>query len=361
MNKKHYIIPIFVPHEGCPHNCVFCNQDSITGTSGDNVDEHYVRNTIEEYLHTIEGNKHPASIIEVSFFGGTFTAIDIEKQRKLLQVAKEYKDRGKIHNIRISTRPDAIDILILEHLKKYSVDIIELGVQSLDDEVLIKSGRGHNAEQVEIASKLIKSYGITLGHQIMLGLPGDNFDKDIETTKKVISMKPHICRIYPALTVKNTPMEKMYLDGTYIPYSLEYAVEVSKVIYGMLEAEDIKVIRLGLQTTEEIDEGAEIIAGPFHQAFRELVEGNILIDMIESIIKDKKGIKEIVIEINTRDISKLYAKRKFFFNKLKEKYNTVNFKVTQSQDVERKNLKILVNNEIYSINEKSYLKGLYLK
>ncbi|MEG2353278.1 MAG: radical SAM protein [Clostridium sp.] len=358
MNKKHYIIPIFVPHEGCPHDCVFCNQDSITGSS-DVVDSIYVRETIEEYLRTIENNKHEASIIEVSFFGGTFTAIDIEKQRSLLGVAKEYKDSGRIHKIRLSTRPDAIDILILEHLKKYSVDIIELGVQSLDDEVLIKSGRGHDAKQVESASRLIKNYGITLGHQIMLGLPGDNLEKDIETTKKVISMKPHICRIYPALTVKNTPMEKMYFNGLYVPYSLEEAVNISKIIYGMLTANNIGVIRLGLQTTEEINEGAEIVAGPFHQAFRELVEANVFVDMIEFIIKDNAVSDEIVIYINKRDISKLYANGKSYFNKLKERYSDKKIIVIQEEGIPRKSIKIKSNNLNYELSEKDFLQAIY--
>jgi len=222
MNKTHYIIPIFVPHEGCPHTCVFCNQDSITGSCF-KIDGDFVRGTIEEYLETI---KRENSIVEVSFFGGTFTAININKQRELLAVAMEYKQCGKIDYIRLSTRPDYIDEAILDNLKQYKVDIIELGVQSLDDEVLIKSGRGHSSEDVTRASKLIKSYGFTLGHQIMLGLPGDTREKDIETTKKVISLEPDISRIYPSLVIKDTPMEQMLKAGIYKPYDIEEAVEI---------------------------------------------------------------------------------------------------------------------------------------
>lgn len=226
MSKRHYIIPIFVPHEGCPHNCVFCNQESITGNE-EVVDESYTRNVIENYLKTIDRDN---SIIEVSFFGGTFTAIHIDKQKRLLKVAKEYKDKGYIDYIRLSTRPDYIDNIILNNLKKYGVDIIELGIQSMDKEVLEKSGRGHLEEDVYIASKLIKEYGFTLGHQIMLGLPGDTFLKDIKTTEEVISMKPDICRIYPALVVKNTPMEIMYNNGIYTPYSIKEALNICKII-----------------------------------------------------------------------------------------------------------------------------------
>ena len=171
MSKNYYIIPIFVPHEGCPHNCVFCNQDRITGAH-DDVTAQTVRNTINDYLETIQ-NK--SATIEVSFFGGTFTGIREEKQKELLEVAKEFKDKKCIDKIRLSTRPDYINDYILTYLKEYGVDIIELGVQSLDEDVLKKAGRGHSAQDVINASRLIKEYEFVLGHQIMPGLPGDTF------------------------------------------------------------------------------------------------------------------------------------------------------------------------------------------
>ena len=215
----------------------------------------YVERTVNEYLKTINNDD---AIIEVSFFGGTFTAIKTEKQIELLTVAKKFKDNNKIKFIRLSTRPDYIDDSILVNLKKYSVDIIELGVQSLDEEVLLKSGRGHTAEDVEHASKLIKQYGFILGHQIMIGLPGDNINKDIDTAKRVIALKPDICRIYPALVIKDTPMEKMYKSKTFKPYSLSEAVNISKLIYIRMVANKINVIRIGLQPTEEISEGNDL-------------------------------------------------------------------------------------------------------
>ena len=227
MSKNYYIIPLFVPQEGCPHKCVFCNQDRITG-SKESVTAKTVYDTVEEYLQTIN-NKD--ATIEISFFGGTFTGIREEKQRELLSVAKEYKDKGLIDKIRMSTRPDYINDYILSYLQEYSVDIIELGVQSLVGDVLIGAGRGHTIKQVEDASKLIKEYGFTLGHQIMPGLPRDNFEKDIETVKRSISMKPDICRIYPSLVIKDTPMSVMYNRGEYIPYTLDEAVSICKKLY----------------------------------------------------------------------------------------------------------------------------------
>lgn len=328
MSKNYYIIPIFVPHEGCPHDCVFCNQNKITGEDS-TVNGLFVRNTIEQYLTTI--NKENATV-EVSFFGGTFTAISIGKQRELLKIAKEYKDKGIINYIRLSTRPDYIDNEILTHLKEFSVDIIELGVQSLDEDVLMKSGRGHTAEQVYDASKLIKEYGFTLGHQIMLGLPGDNFQKDIETAKKSVDMKPEICRIYPALTIKDTMMEKMFLDREYEPYTLEEAVEVSKEILKIYIENNIKVIRIGLQPTDNINLGGDIIAGPFHAAFRELVESSIINSKIFELIKDHQG--DVLITIHPNKVSKLFADKKYYFNKNLKLLPKVKVKVNVNSDVQ---------------------------
>ena len=306
MSKNYYIIPVFISHQGCPHQCVFCNQDRIAGKY-EEVFADDVRKTIDEYLKTINSK---GATIEVSFFGGTFTAIDVNKQKELLEVAREYKEKGLIHKIRLSTRPDAILPYILGYLKEYKVDIIELGVQSLDDEVLRKAGRGHSVNDVIVASRLIKEAGFTLGHQIMPGLPGDSFEIDIETTKKSIEMKPDICRIYPSLVIKDTPMEDMYNRGDYIPYSLDEAVYISGEMLKLYTDAKIKVIRIGLQPTDTITTGKDIVDGPFHPAFRELVEGHLI---CETLDKKCPREKDIIVEINEKDISKLYANKKQYF------------------------------------------------
>ncbi len=335
MNKRHYIIPIFISHIGCPHQCVFCNQDKIAKEVEKEVTAKDVRNTIEEYLKTINHNN---STVEVSFFGGTFTAINVNKQKELLEVAKEYKDKGLIDKIRMSTRPDAINGYILSYLKEYKVDIIELGVQSLDDEILKLSGRGHTAKDVEEASKLIKEYKFTLGHQIMPGLPGDTFEKDIETAEKSIAMKPDICRIYPALVIKDTPMELMYKRGEYKPYSLEDAVSISKELYKLYTKAKINIIRIGLQPTDNITWGRDLVDGPFHPSFRELVEGNLLCDEIKSNINEDE---DIIIEINSKDLSKLYANKKVYFNNLKNNHKG-KILVSTKDKLKRGNLNIIV-------------------
>lgn len=344
MSKNYYIIPIFVPHLGCPHNCVFCNQNKIAGEE-DNIDDKYVRKTVEEYLKTIMKKD---AIVEISFFGGTFTAIPIDKQKELLKVAKEYKDSGQINFIRLSTRPDYIDYDILTHLKSYSVDVIELGVQSLDENVLRRSGRGHTEEDVKKASSLIKEFGFTLGHQVMLGLPGDTFEKDIETARKSILMKPDICRIYPALVIKETPMEFMYLRGEYIPYSLDEAVEITKQIYSMYIENHIKVIRVGLQPTDNINIGGDIVIGPFHPAFRELVEGSIINSKLYECLKNSIGRAEI--EINERNISKLYTNKKQFFNQLKQQLKNLDIVVRSSHEINKDVVKVSVDDKMYNLS-----------
>lgn len=339
MSKKHYIIPIFISHIGCPHQCVFCNQDKIARTLQKEVTAEEVEETIKEYLNTI--NKNDATV-EVSFFGGTFTAIPVNKQKELLKVAKDYKEKGLIDKIRMSTRPDAINRYILNYLKEYKVDIIELGVQSLDNEILRLSGRGHSAEDVEKSSKLIKEFDFVLGHQIMPGLPGDSFEKDIETAKKSIAMKPDICRIYPSLVIKDTPMEEMYYRGVYKPYTLEEAVQISKDIYKLYKEANVNIIRIGLQPTDTITLGKDVISGPFHPAFRELVEGSLICDKIQNCVNPEE---DIIIELNSKDLSKLYANKKVFFNKLKAKHRgKINVKINDK--VHRDNINIIVLKKI---------------
>lgn len=340
MSKSYYIIPIFVPQEGCPHNCVFCNQDRITGIK-DDFTAQTVRETINLYLETIQNNE---ATIEVSFFGGTFTGIKEEKQRAFLEVAKEFKEKGFIDKIRLSTRPDYISDYILTYLKDYKVDIIELGVQSLDEDVLKKSGRGHSVLDVIEASRLIKQYGFILGHQIMPGLPGDTFEKDIDTTKLSLEMKPDICRIYPSLVIKDTPMEKMYNSKAYVPYSLEEAVDISKTMYDMYRANNVNVIRIGLQTTESINEGGDIVAGPFHPSFRELVEGSLLVDKIFAEMQNEKF---ATIYINPKDLSKLYANKKVYFNRLRENGKVINVK--QSEELNRGCIKLSLKEKLLEI------------
>ena len=327
---KTYNIPIFVPHKGCPFDCVFCNQKRITGKIG-SVEPDDVRNTIEEYLKTLPQS---GCIIEAAFFGGSFTGIPIDEQSRLLSVAKEFKDSGKIHGIRLSTRPDYIDTEILDNLLKYGVTTIELGVQSMDNDVLLKAGRGHSEEQVREAVALIKKYPFNLGLQMMTGLPGDTDENSIKTAEKIIKLRPDMVRIYPTLTIRDTQLEDMYLRGEYVPQSVEEAVELSKTLLLMFEENNITVIRIGLQSTDEICENGSVVAGPVHSAFRELVESSIYFDAIKSKLGETKNAD---VYVNPSEISKATGNKRT--NILKFKNMGINIKIHGDSNLKKREVR----------------------
>ena len=318
MNKKMKIIPVFVPHVGCKFDCVFCNQKRITGKDSVIVNKQYAIDIAEECIKTI----HKDIYTEIAFFGGSFTAIEKDLQEELLQVGHYYKKSGIVQRIRMSTRPDAIDDDILKLQKKYGVDIIELGIQSLDDEVLLKSNRGHTRQDCFNAGRLIKEYGFTLGHQIMPGLPGSSKEKDIKTCLDSISMKPDIVRIYPTLIIKDTNLLNMYEDGNYTPLTVEEAVDITSYIYSLYMVNNINVIRIGLQNTEAINEDEDVVGGPFHPAFRQLVEEKIYFASIYNILKDSflDGI-QIKILADNKEISNISGQNKSNINKMRNMFN----------------------------------------
>lgn len=356
MNKGYYIIPIFVPHHGCPHDCIFCNQKKITGIKKD-ISGKDVEETIENHLKTINRkNAH----VELSFFGGSFTGIPMDYQNELLNVAKKALDEGRIDDIRLSTRPDYINKSILDNLARFGVGVIELGVQSMDEEVLKLSERGHSTEDVIIASNLIKKYGIKLGLQMMIGLPGDNKAKDIYTAREIIKLNPDFVRIYPALIIKDTYMEYMYKKGLYNPLTLDEAVEICKDLYCEFQKKGIQIIRLGLQTTEQINLGKDVVSGPFHPAFRELVESSILNDILGYMItKYFSKSEEVKISISPKDISKLYAdKKKYFYSKTKQ-YSTIKLKILQDEDIHPMTLSLDDGENTRSMSVNDFIKITY--
>lgn len=312
---RRYNIPIFVPHRGCPFDCVFCNQKRITGIQTE-VTFSDVCNTVEEYLKTLPKNNRK---IEVAFFGGSFTGIPIEEQSELLSAAEKYLKEGVIDGIRLSTRPDYIDTVILDNLKKYGVTTIELGVQSMDNGVLKASNRGHTRGDVINAVNLIKEYPFSIGLQMMTGLPGDTEEKSLYTADEIIELKPDFVRIYPTLTIKDTFLEKMYYNGTYKPQTLENAVELAKKLMLKFEENNIAVIRVGLQATDEISENGSVVAGPVHSSFRELVESSIYYDIISE--KLPVECKQAKVYVNPAEISKATGNRRSNIIKLKNEKN----------------------------------------
>lgn len=320
--KKEYIIPIFVPNLGCPNDCTFCNQKKISGQQT-NVTAKDVRDTIEYYLQNFkDDNKY----IEVAFFGGSFTGIDVDVQKELLEAANKYILNGKVGSIRISTRPDYINKDILKMLKKYHVKTIELGVQSSNDYILRKSKRNHTFEDVIKASKLIRRYGFRLGHQMMIGLPESTEIDEVNTAKDLIKLKPKMVRIYPVLVIKGTELEYEFREGEYKPLTVEQAVERAKEVTYLFRKKKIDVIRIGLQNTDEItdpkQDGSEVVAGPYHPAFRQLVEADMWYDSIAERIRNiNTKVKEVEIVVNNEDINNVVGHKRENITKLKEFYD----------------------------------------
>ncbi len=320
--KKEYIIPIFVPHLGCPNNCTFCNQKKISGQTK-MVTKQDVKDTIEYYLKNF---KDDHKYVEVAFFGGSFTAIEKEKQEELLEAVQEYIHNKKVHSIRVSTRPDCIDKDILKRLKKYNVKTIELGVQSTNNYILSRCKRGHTGEDVKKASKLIRRYGFVLGHQMMVGLPESTKQDEINTAKELIKLKPEIVRIYPVLVIKDTELAEEYQRGEYTPLTVGQAVERCKEIVDLFNRKKITVIRIGLQNTEEITDPSlkesSVVAGPYHPAFRQLVESSMWYDSIVNEIKKVNAkVKKVRIKANDKNVNNIIGHKKENITKLKEVYD----------------------------------------
>ena len=322
---KHYTIPIFIPELACPFQCVFCNQEKISGHQN-NPDESEIRQTIIKYLKSF---KKEERTVEIGFFGGSFTGIPIEEQKHYLGIVQPFIDSGEINGIRLSTRPDYINKEILSVLKKYRVTTIELGAQSMDDEVLEKSYRGHTSKQTEQASEMILDNGFELGLQMMIGLPGDTLEKSIFTAKKIIESGASNTRIYPALVIKGTAMHKWYDDRKYVPLSLEKAINRTKQILPLFEEAGVKVLRVGLHPSEGLLSGHELIAGPFHQSFKELVLTEIWYDQLKPLLHKDEG-KNLIIYVPEKE--KNYAIGYVAKNKkmLLEKFEKVKFVVQSS-------------------------------
>lgn len=353
--SRHYIIPIFVPHYGCPNDCVFCNQRKITGLSTDLTEED-VEEVILSHLKSFKEN----SFIEIAFFGGSFTAIEIEIQKKLLNVALKYKKTGKVDEIRLSTRPDAIDDTILSMLEDYQVDTIELGVQSLDDGVLALSHRGHFSSHVYEACQLIKSYNFKLGLQMMIGLPGDTFKKSIKTANEFIRLRPECVRIYPTLVIKNTELAGDYLKGLYNPMSLDEAITLSTTLLIMFKLEGINVIRLGLQPTENIQLGKDVVAGPFHPSIRQLVESKIIRNILDSYFicnEVNTQMKDLTIESHGSNISNIAGQKSSNIKYIKEQYKFKKIKL-YTKNINRNIMDISIDGFKHSINMNQALESL---
>lgn len=300
---KHANVAFFVPMVGCPHRCSFCDQNSITGESGIPTPEE-VDKTLKKAARELHGFAEKS---EIAFFGGSFTMIPKELMVSLLEPAKKWVDRKAFSGIRISTRPDAIDEEVLALLKEYGVTSIELGAQSCNNAVLEKNRRGHTFEDTQKAAALIKEKGFSLGLQMMTGMPGSTKDDDITTGARFAALAPETMRIYPTLVLKNTLMEKWYEDGEYTPQTVEEAAVTCAELLDIFDLYKIRVIRLGLHAEESLEEN--LVAGPYHPAFREICESLRFRKKIEPLLtRLPKGSYEL--KVNPGEISKCSGQKR---------------------------------------------------
>ena len=322
--KKHFNIPVFIPELACPFQCAFCNQRKISGHIAVPDSDEIIK-TVNDHLATFpKGDNH----LEIGFFGGSFTGLPLLEQEKFLKLAKPYLDRGLIQGIRLSTRPDYINKEVLNLLKQYRVTTIELGAQSFDHEVLKQSYRGHTPEQTTKSANMVLEQGFDLGLQMMIGLPGDTLEKSLHTAKTIIALGASNTRIYPTVVIKDTALHHWYKTGKYKPLSLEEAVEWTKHLLPLFEDAGVKVIRTGLHPSEGLLSGDELVDGPFHPSFKELVLTEIWYDKLKKI-KATPSIP-VTIHVHPREINYAIGYQSKNRNRLLEKFDKVTFRTDSS-------------------------------
>ncbi len=327
------IIPVFIPHAGCPHDCVFCNQKKIAGTltppSGEDV-EHIISTSLDNA-------KKPC---EVAFYGGSFTAIDRELLTAYLEAVSPFIENGEVSHIRVSTRPDCINDEILTLLRNSGVKTIELGAQSMDDSVLKKSGRGHTSADTENASKLIKKHGFSLVLQMMTHLPGSDDEKDIKTARKIASLSPDAVRIYPTVVVRDTALEDLWREGKYSPGTPEDAAELGAYLIDIFEEKNIPIIRFGLNPTEDLSAG-DALAGAYHPALGEMAQSARYRALaVKKIEEEKLSGGDITIFVTPQRVSAMSGIKKCNKVFLSEKYGFSNISVKGDASLKSKEIRV---------------------
>ncbi len=310
MKSQHRILPLFIPHLGCPNQCVFCNQKRISGSlfpvSGEDV---------RRALEALGEEKS----YELAFYGGSFTAIPMEEQRALLEAVQPFRAAGTVTAIRLSTRPDAIDGERLALLREMGVTTVELGAQSMSEEVLRLSRRGHTAKDVENASHMVKAAGFSLVLQLMTGLPGDTAESSVESAKRIIALHPDAVRLYPTVIIRDTPLYESWCRGEYTEHTVEDAVELCARLLPLFEAANIPVIRLGLNPTEELS-GGQAVAGAYHPALGELVQSRLRRRECEELLHGAEPGSEVTVFVPRRLVSQYIGQKRVNVAYLQNKF-----------------------------------------
>jgi len=314
-----FIIPVFLPNAGCPHHCAFCNQKTITGITSELPTAKGLHKIINDFL-THKGAERGETYI--AFYGGNFMGLELAQMEALLSEASKYVKDGQAAGIRMSTRPDTITDETLAIIRNYPVSTIELGVQSMDNRVLEASRRGHSASDTIEAVHHLKDGGYQIGLQMMVGLPEDSEVRSIETTMQIASLSPDFVRIYPTVVLKNSLLARWYKQGSYEPMALDLCVTLVKKIYLLFKNENIRVIRMGLQETEDLIKDSAILAGPYHPAFGHLVYSEVFLDAAIELI-ESEGISGygVIIKVRPENISMIRGLKNKNIEIIKNRFN----------------------------------------
>jgi len=326
-----FIIPIFLPHAGCPHQCIFCNQTSITGAQRNTVSPEKVERQIHEFLKYNGNDRRP---VQVAFYGGNFLGLEKEYIKRLLNVSAKFVKKKEIDAIRFSTRPDTIDHGRIEMIKNYPISTIEIGVQSMDDRVLAMAKRGHSSSDTQRAVALLKDRHYQIGLQMMVGLPGEDEAGSLSTGYRIGELEPDFVRIYPTIVLKNSLLARWYENGTYRPWTLERSIAHVKILYLFFKKKNIPVIRMGLQATEDLDSGTAVLAGPYHPAFGHMVHSKIFLDMAKEIMGHKSVPQDTVtLKVHPKSISKMRGMKNSNVEILKKRFQLISLQIVQDSSL----------------------------
>lgn len=350
------IIPIFIPHLGCFDHCIYCDQKGITGINAE-ISTDVVQERIETYFSQILTSCPGISSanIQIAFFGGNFTGLDPAVQESLLEISKSYVEKKLVDSVRISTRPDFLNQDILSFLKERYVRTIEIGVQSLDDEVLSQSGRNYHSEDVLRSFKRLRENRFQVGIQLMLGLPEDTPEKIKETVRTTINLKPDFVRLYPTLVIQGTALEKLYQEGKYRPMRLDEILRLCKAILLNLEMHQIPVIRLGLHPSESLMD--RIVDGPFHPALKHLVKSEISYDLISLAFKKhpKPDYNRAVFYVPRGSLSEFKGYQKENIRKTETEFKVRHVDFVEQEEIMQGTLKALLDDEETEVHKKDLM------
>ena len=341
---RHINIPVFIPHLGCPNQCIFCNQRTISGTV--EFDETKPREEIETALKTV----HDDDECEIAFFGGSFTGIDRCLMIRLLDMAQEYINCGRVKAIRMSTRPDYINPEIIGILKNYTISCVELGIQTMNDSVLAYLKRGHTSEDTVNAVKLLKDAGFDFVGQMMIGLPGAIPGDEADCAEKISLMGASGARIYPTLVLRSTELEYMTVHGEYIPLSVEDAVERSAAVLKIFSLHNVPCIRIGLCDSENLHSEDTFVAGPNSPSIGEMIRSRLFLDMIcekiDALTADGNGnCKKIIIYCPPKTTSQVTGNKRENIKKLTARYGFLRIKVREDSSLAGYDVKVVADKE----------------